>query len=186
MAVLNPEKLVTKCTSSGLVAMLLSSAKSRLLVREPLWTPTAITRCRFFPVRRAAAAFVGLKPKLDAPSVKTTKTRGTFNVSARIPLATVNTLLSTLLNADDVCVPPVSCVMFESAARAAASVNPPEKNKSCSVRSENCESATCDSPGPTVRLRISWPTKALLSSKSLNWTDDDPSTRNAMSNIVTH
>jgi hypothetical protein len=179
-------KLATRYTSSVLVAMLVSSLNKRPLVNELLWTPTAITRCRFFPFRSSAAAAAGSKPKLDAPSVKTTSTRGTFRPSGRIPFAAAKTLVSTLLRADDVWVPPVSWTIPASAVRAAASVVPAVKNMSWTVRSENCDSATCAAFAPTVRLRISSSTKPLASLKSAVLTESDPSIRNAMSSVVSH
>ena len=106
-------------TSSVLVAMLMSSVSRRPDATVLLFTPTAITRDKFLLAVNCAAAVAGSKPVLDAPSVNTTSTRGTLALSGRIPLATLNTLVSTLWSAVDVCVPAEICVMAASAAVAA-------------------------------------------------------------------
>ena len=76
-----------------------------------LLTPTAITRDMFLFDISCAAATAGSNPVLDAPSVSITSTRGTLELLGLIPLATLNTFVSTLPSAVDVCVPAEICTI---------------------------------------------------------------------------
>jgi len=88
-----------------------SSVNRRLDASVLLLTPTAITRDMFLFDISCAAATAGSNPVLDAPSVSITSTRGTLELLGLIPLATLNTFVSTLPSAVDVCVPAEICTI---------------------------------------------------------------------------